>query len=438
MSSFNKSIKVFGGVSLLTGIIVGSGIFFVGSLVLDVLNYSTGFALVAWLIGGLLTLSYAWMYAHVGAHNPKVGGYYAYLKDAYGPLVGFMAGFFNFVLASSGSIAVLALAFSEVSHNILMTAFGNGLESWMQITLAAVMIVLLTGMNILGIKLNTTFLKVIMVVKFIPILALILIGFTIGSQPFQLSFDLGGVGFFEGLSLIGFAVIFTFWAYEGWTNLNAVTEEMENPARDLPKALTITIALVIAVYVLYQGSLFRALDPATIEGIVGSGFLFIGIPATMALVGDFGVYIVMGTIFIAILGALNATILSFSRVYFAVAKDYPSLKPLATLDEKRQTPVRALILTGLMALVLVFFRIADLISLVAFGGLVFNTLVFYSIFKLQKEEGVFKTPLYPYLPAVSIGITLLLLVAIFIQNPVTSLIGVAVIGVSIPVYQLIK
>lgn len=438
MSSFNKSIKVFGGVSLLTGIIVGSGIFFVGSLVLDVLNYSTGWALLAWLIGGLLTLTYAWMYAQIGSHQPKVGGYYAYLKEAYGPLVGFMAGFFNFVLASSGSIAVLALAFSEVSSNILFTASGNFLSPGMQITLAAIMIILLTGMNILGVKLNTAFLKIIMVIKFIPILALIFIGFTFGTQPFALSFSLGDVGFFEGLSLVGFAVIFTFWAYEGWTNLNSVTEEMENPARDLPKALTITITLVIAVYVLYQGSLIRALGPAAIEETVDSGFLFIGIPATIALVGDLGSYIVMGTIFIAILGALNATILSFSRVYFAVAQDYPSLQPLATLDEKRQTPVRALILTALMALVLVFFRIADLISLVAFGGLIFNTLIFYSIFRLPQEKELFQTPLFPFLPALSIGVTLLLLVAIFVQNPLTSIIGVAVIAVSIPVYQLIK
>jgi len=213
---------------------------------------------------------------------------------------------------------------------------------------------------------------------------------------------------------------------------------MENPSRDLPRALTITIALVIALYVLYQGSIFRALDLATIEGVYTSGFLFVGIPATLALVGDLGVYIVMGTIFIAILGALNATILSFSRVYFAVAQDYPRLKPLATLNEKYQTPVKALILTAGMALILVFFQIPDLISLVAFGGLVFNTLIFYSIFKTTQEEGAFVTPGYPYVPAISIGVTLLLLVAIFIQNPITSLIGVAVIALSVPVYLLIK
>jgi APA family basic amino acid/polyamine antiporter len=121
-----------------------------------------------------------------------------------------------------------------------------------------------------------------------------------------------------------------------------------------------------------------------------------------------------------------------------VAQDFPKLKPLATLDERRQTPVKALLLSALMALVLVPFQIGDLISLVAFGGLVFNTLVFLSIFKTPQEEGVFKIPLYPYLPVLSIGVTGLLLVAIFIQSPLTSLIGVGVIALAIPVYHFLK
>jgi amino acid transporter len=125
-------------------------------------------------------------------------------------------------------------------------------------------------------------------------------------------------------------------------------------------------------------------------------------------------------------------------VYFAVAQDFPKLQPLATLDEHRQTPVKALLLSALMALVLVPFQIGDLISLVAFGGLVFNTLVFSSIFKTPHEKGVFKTPFYPYLPVVSMGITVLLLVAIFIQSPLTSLIGLGVIALAIPVYHFIK
>lgn len=439
--SFNKSINVLGGISILTGIMVGSGIFFVGSIVLDTLNYSPGFALLAWLFGGILTLTYALMYAELGSKYPEVGGYYAYLKKAYGPVVGFMAGFFNFVLASSGSIAVLALAFSEVTNNLLFTAFEVSLSMPVQIGLGALMVILFTGFNTIGIKLNTLFLKIIMVLKFVPIITLIILGLLLGTQSISLSFDLGGVGFFEGLSLFGFAVIFTFWAYEGWTNLNNVTEEMENPEKDLPKSLLITMILVTLLYVLYQSSILRVLDTGSINYIYTEVTSFIGIPATIELVGEIGFFMVAGTIFIAILGSLNASILSFSRVYFAVSKDYPVLSPLAKINEKTQTPVRALILTMVMALILLPFQISDLISLVAFGGLVFNTLIFVSIFIFRKKdpnrEG-YSVPLFPYLPYVSIGITLLLLVAIFIQNPVFSLIGTGVVVLAVPVYYLLK
>lgn len=442
-NSFKKAITLTGGVSILTGIMVGSGIFFVGSLVLDTTNYSFGFALLAWLIGGLLTLSYALMYGELGSKYPRVGGYYAYLKKAYGPQVGFSAGFFNFVLASSGSVAVLALAFSEVTNNILLTVSAGevGMTTLVQILLAGVMIVLLTTMNVFGVKLNTVFLKVIMVIKFIPIVTLIILGFTIGTQPLDLSFDMGGVGFFEGATLLGFAVIFTFWAYEGWTNLNTVAEEMQNPQKDLPKALLITMVGVTLLYVLYQASIMQSIDQATLQGTYESGFLFIGIPATMALVGEWGSYIIMGTIFVAILGALNASILSFSRVYFALADDFKALKPLATLHANYQTPVKALIISAVMALILLPFQIGDLISLVAFGGLVFNSLVFISIFinrRRDPEAEGYSVPFYPVLPALTIGITGLLLVAIFIQNPVFSTVGLAVIVLSLPVYYLIN
>lgn len=442
-NSFKKAITLTGGISILTGIMVGSGIFFVGSLVLDTTNYSSGFALLAWIIGGLLTVSYALMYGELGSKYPKVGGYYAYLKKAYGPVVGFSAGFFNFVLASSGSVAVLALAFSEVSNNILLTVSEGAvsLSSPVQIGVAGLMIGLLTLMNVFGVKLNTFFLKIIMVVKFIPIVTLIILGFTVGSVPLELSFDMGGVGFFEGVSLLGFAVIFTFWAYEGWTNLNTVAEEMKNPRRDLPKALLITMVGVTLLYVLYQASIFQSIDQATLQGTYEGGFLFIGIPATMALVGEWGSYVIMGTIFIAILGALNASILSFSRVYFALAADFKVLKPLATLNDTYQTPVKALIVSAVMALILLPFQISDLISLVAFGGLVFNTLIFISLFINRRRdpdaEG-YSVPFFPVLPAVTIGVTLLLLVAIFIQNPVFSLVGLAVILLSVPAYYALE
>ena len=440
----DKSIGVFGGVSILTGIMVASGIFFVGSYVLQATNFSLPLALLAWLFGGLLTLSYGLMYAELGTRMPKSGGYYVYLKEGYGRPVAFSAGFFNFVLASSGSIAVLGLAFSEVIFNIVATMSGGELllSNPVQVVIALSTILGLTGLNLLGVRLNTTVLKALFVIKAIPITLIIILGIVSGTQVFDWSLNLEGVNLFGALTAIGFAVIFTFWAYEGWTNLNSVAEEMKNPSRDLPKALIATIVGVTLVYVLYQFSVFRILSVGELEGIIGSGFVFIGIPATMALLNTAGQYLVMITIALGIFGALNASILAFPRVYYAMSQHEPALAKLALVNEKTKTPVVAVIVSSIMASILLFFTIGDLISLVAFGGLVFNSLIFISLFKFRKanvnQEGVYKVPLYPYLPIASIVITLFLLVAIFTQNPVPSLIGSAVVLLSFPLFYLIN
>lgn len=440
----DSTIGVFGGVSILTGIMVASGIFFVGSYVLEATRFSLPLALLAWLLGGLLTLSYGLMYAELGTKFPRSGGYYVYLKEAYGRPVAFASGFFNFVLASSGSIAVLALAFSEVLFNIVATASGGDilLSSGAQWIIAAGMIIALTVLNLKGVRLNTRILKILFVIKAIPITIIILLGIFQGEQSFDWSLNLDGVNLLGLFSGVAFAVIFTFWAYEGWTNLNSVAEEMKNPQRDLPRALALTILGVTALYVLYQFSVFRILSVGELEAIIGSGFVFIGIPATMTLLNTLGQYIVMTTIALGIFGALNASILTFPRVYYAMSQEEAALKTLGRVDEKSQTPFAAILVSSVMALVLLLFRISDLIALVAFGGLVFNSLVFVALFLFRRKnptpnEG-YSVPGYPYVPALTIGITLILLVVIFFQNPTSSLIGSAVIIVSYPLYLVLN
>ena len=446
----DKSIGVFGGVSILTGIMVASGIFFVGSFVLRATNYSLPLALLAWLVGGVLTLTYGLMYAELGTRMPKSGGYYVYLKEGYGRPVAFSAGFFNFVLASSGSIAVLALAFSEVLFNIVgeLTEWSVMLSQGTQIGIAFGMIVLLTGLNLLGVRLNTKILKTLLIIKAIPIGLMIILGIFLGEQSFDWSINLNGGNLFGALTALGFAVIFSFWAYEGWTNLNSVAEEMENPSKDLPKSLIITIVAVTTIYVLYQFSVFRVLSVPALQAIIDGdailpgGFTFIGIPAAVTILNRAGQFLVMSTIALGIFGALNATILAFPRVYYAMSQQEPALAKLARVSEKTKTPVVAVVVSSVMASILVFFAISDLISLVAFGGLVFNTLIFISLFKFRKEstteEGVYHVPFYPYLPLLSIGVTLFLLLAIFIQNPVPSLIGTGVVIISFPIFYILN
>ncbi len=437
-----REINLFGGISILTGIIVGSGIFFVGSLVFIRTDYSVGWSLLAWLIGGIITLFYVLIYAELGTMMPRAGGYYVYLKEIYGKPLAFMSGFSNFILASSGSIAALALAFSLVLHNILSLILGTGIPSFLQVLIAALMIVILSVFNFLNVKISTRLLKTLFFVKVFAILVVLFSGLILGTHRVDLSLSLGGNGLFSVLSMVGFAVIATFWAYEGWTNLNSVAGEIKNPGKNLPWALIISIASITLLYVLYNFSLFRVLSVSEIQDLLANDELYLGIPAAMQVMGSFGMYLVMGTILISILGALNATIMAFPRVYYAMSKDGLLFEKFQVLHPKYKTPTVAIMASSFVAIVLLVFGLDDLISLVAFAGLVFNTLIFIGLIILRRRQPQLNRPykvwFYPILPAITIILTLLLLVALFVESITASLIGSAIVLATLPIYFIIE
>ncbi len=442
-TNLKQEIGVFGGVSILTGIMVGSGIFFIGAHVLMRVDFSIGLALLIWLIGGIITLLYGLIYGELGAMMPEAGGYYIYLKKAYGKPVAFMSGFTNFTLLSSGSIAVLALAFSQITDNLLYNLFEFNLSNFMQILLAAFLIIGLSILNFFGIKIGTFMQKVFMVIKIIPIFLIMILGLLIGTESIDWSISLGGVSIWTVFSMIGFAVIATFWAYEGWTNLNNVASEVRNPGKTIPLSLIITILSVTGLYVLFNMSIFRVLSLEELRVmIVDYEAYFIGIPAAMNLLGTFGLYLAMITMLISVFGALNGTIMTFPRVYYAMSKDDIFIDKFKYVHPKYKTPVYAIIGSGVMAIILLIFSLQDLISMVAFGALVFNALIFISLFifrkKMPNANRPYKAWGYPVLPVITVFITLLLLVATFAEDMTAAMIGTGFVLLGLPVYYLIE
>lgn len=438
--SLNRSVTLFGGISILSGIIVGSGIFFIGSYVLQRTSFASGWSLLAWLLGGLITLMYGLIYAELGAMMPEAGGYYVYLRQAFGKPLGFLSGFTNFLLASSGSIAALAIAFSLILSNLLGIAFEMPLGAGWMTTISIVAIVALSALNYFGIRLGTAVQKVLLVVKLIPILLIVSAGLFLGSQGLNLTWDLGDVTFFEGLAVLGYAVIATFWAYEGWTNLNSVAGEVERPGRNIPLSLLVSIASITLLYVLYQVSTFRVLSIAELQGIIEGGNIYTGIDAAYVMFGSVGMYLVIGTMLISVFGALNGMILVFPRVYYAMAKDGLFLPYFDRVHDKYQTPHIAIVGSGLMGILLLVFGLDELITLVAFSALFFNLLIFIGLFRLRKTMPDLDRPYrvwgYPVLPYVAIGVTLLLLVAVYVEDIRSSLIGTAIVLAGLPIYYL--
>ena len=444
--TLKRELGLFSGISILTGIMVGSGIFFIGSLVLIRTNYSVGLSLLVWVIGGLITLLYALIYAELGATTPEAGGYYIYLRNAYGKPLAFLSGFTNFMIISSASIAILATVFPVILNNIFGFLFGFMFPNTVSLLIAILLIIGLSVLNFFGIKVSAVLLKVLLVAKAIPIITILVLGLTLGSQPIDVSINLSNQSFFSVLSVIGFAVIATFWAYEGWTNLNNVAGEIKKPSLNLPLSLIITVVSVTILYTLYNLSLFRVLSLADIQALIANGDIFLGISATANILGSFGVFLVMFTMLISVFGALNGTIMTFPRVYYAMSRDGLFFKRFKQVHPQYHTPYIAIIGSGLMAIILAFVDffidngLDTLISLVAFGALFFNALIFVSIFidrkKHPNKERPYQVWGYPYLPAFTILITLGLLVATFIEAIIPSLIGSAIILLGLPAYAL--
>ncbi len=445
-TKLKREIGVFGGVSLLTGIMVASGIFFIGAHVLLRTDFSAGLALLAWLVGGLITLSYGLIYAELGTAMPDAGGYYIYLRRAYGKPIAFMAGFTNFMLLSSGSIAALAIAFAQIVNALVGSAFGVVITPNVQLLIGGLMIIVLSLLNVLGINVSAALQKGLLVVKAVPLLLIMVLGLIMGTAGIDWSIATSDVSFFALLSVIGFAVIATFWAYEGWTNLNTVAGEVKNPKATLPLSLIITVVSVTTLYVLFNAAIINTLSVGAIRDMILVGEnqtpnYFIGIPAAMVLLGSVGMYLAMLTMLIAVFGALHGAILAFARVYYAMAKDGVFIERFKAVHPKHQTPVYALAGQAVVALGLLVFDLHDLITLVAFGALALNTLVLLSVFVFRKTEPDLLRPYkvwgYPFMPAMSIAITVLLLVAVFVESPHNALIGSVVIALGVPVYYLI-
>ncbi len=441
-TELRREVGLFGGISVLAGIMIGSGIFYIGGIVLERSGMSLGLALLVWLVGGLVTLMSGICYAELGAMMPKAGGSYVYLREAYGERVAFMSGFSNFILGSSGSNAALAVAFSSAIASVLPGS-GFAQNDIAQKALAIAMIVLLTIINIFGVKLGSTVQNIFMVLKMLPIFLILVCGIVMGGESPSLSIiPASNPRVFEIFGMIAFGVVATMWAYEGWTNLNGIAEEIKKPKKNLPLAIIISIISVTVLYILFNYAVYRVLPYETIVSMIEGGNYYLGTAAAGSLFGNAGGIIVGAAMILAIFNSLNGCVMVFPRTYYAMARDGAFFKGMAKLHPTYKTPVNALIVSGIVSVALVCARdLGQLTSLVAFCAMVFNGLTFYAVVLLRKKypgmERPYKVWGYPVMIVVICLIMVGLMINTFQEDPVTSIIGLAVPAIGLLLYELV-
>jgi APA family basic amino acid/polyamine antiporter len=418
-------------VLLIIGTVIGSGIFLVPGLILHSIGNSLLPALFVWVLGGMLSLLGALTYGELSALNPQAGGLYVYIRDCFGRFPAFLFGWTLFLVVSTGSIATLAVAFSNyLGEFVPLTAWGLKLVS-------ILMIGVIAAVNVIGTRRSADLQNVSTVVKVLGIVAVaaLLLWFGNGThfhaRPAGTVMPLG-----SRLSGIGIAVVSVLWAYEGWQYATFAAGEAVNPRRDFPLAFLIGILVLAAVYILANLGYVAALGMA---GVAKSNR--VAATAIAEVFSPAAAKAVTLLILVSIFSAANSVALTGSRVFYAMARDGIFFRRLAEIHPRFGTPAFAVGAMACWAAVLAASgTFEQLLTYVVFVGWAFYALGAASIFVYRKryhaDSSRYRVPGYPWTPLMFIATVAAVVVNTILAQPVRAAIGIGVVLTGVPAYLI--
>jgi len=388
--------------------------------------------LIVWVSMGAMALCGALCYGELAARYPEAGGGYVYLREAYGPAVAFMYGWMAFLVMDPGLTAALAVGLATYAGYIV------NLTPWGTKLLAIATIIIVALVNIRGVRLGAWFVRALMFLKLGLLAFVILWGvvFQLGDWSNFTPFVARHPNSPALLGALAGGLVGAFFSFAGWWELGKLAGEVKDPARTLPKALTLGVIVVMIVYIL-TSLVFVYLVPLD---QVTSGETFAA-QAGEVLFGRAGGLVFSLIVVVAVLGSLAAVMMSAPRVYFAMARDGLFIPAVAAIHPRFETPAVAIALQASLASVLVVAgSFNDIISYFIFVVIVFVGLTVVALFKLRGRAAVnvgYSTPGYPLTPIVFLALIVLLLVLIGGNNPKQALLGVVVVSLGLPFYLLV-
>lgn len=439
-----RDLGIWSAAAIVVGTVIGSAIFIVPRDMVN--NVGSPFMVFAvWIFGGMLSLFGALSYAELAAAIPEAGGEYVYLREAYGPLWGFIYGWTQMWVAKSGSIATLATGFF-----IYLANFHPELEKvWMVVPLplgdagsplqirygqllAMVVIAVLATINYFGVKVGGNVQVAVTLVKVGLIVAIIVIGLGTGHgnvANYSTSIPAAGgiTGFFA-------ALVAALWAYDGWNNVSMVASEVQKPQRNLPLALILGTLSVIALYLTANLAYFYILPASA----VGSTNRVAG-EAMRRVLGAPGANAVSIAAMISIFAALNGSILSGSRVPFAMARDRLFFRRVSYVHPQHRTPsVSILALSAWAAVLVLSGRYDQLYTYVIFASVILYGMATAAVIVLRYKRPDLPRPYrtlgYPVVPVVFVlGITCLVISTLW-KSPRESFMGLGLVALGLPFY----
>jgi APA family basic amino acid/polyamine antiporter len=372
----------------------------------------------------MIALAASFVYAELAARRPEVGGQYAYLRDAYGPMPAFLYGWALLLVIQSGGMAAVAITFARYLGNLVQLGVPDS-------AVAVGVLALLTLINCLGVRSGSNVQSALMVLKILAIAVLVVVGLALApagaAQP-QRTIS----GSISTLAAIGAAMTPVMFSYGGWQTASFVAGEMRDPRRDLARGLLLGVMGVVLLYTAVAFVCVHALGPG---GLANSKT-----PATDVMrlaVGERGATFIALGIAISALGFLSQGMLTAPRVYFAMAEDGLFFRRVAEVSATTRVPVVAIVLQGLAAGVIALSgTFGQILSYVVSVDFIFFGLTGLALFVFRRRDPdqnvAFNAPLHPLTTGLFVAACFVTVVATVANNPVNSLIGYAILAAGVP------
>ena len=429
MSELRSTLTLRDLILLIIGSVIGSGIFLVPGAVLTQVHGRVLIALVAWIVGGFLSLLGALTYGELSASNPEAGGLYVFIRDAFGSFPAFLFGWALFFAIAGGTNAALAVGFSNNVAQVI------ALSPAAAKTIAILTLVVVTVVNVRGARQGadlqnwTTAVKVGVLLLMSAVFLVLGKGLSLGASGESASRADLARGF--GLAMIG-----VLWAYEGWQYATFSAGETIAPQRNFPRAFLIGVASLIGIYLLANVAYLAALGPEAMARSQSAAAA-----SLLVLIGPSTARFIALAIAISILGALNGTVLTASRVYFAMAKDRVFFRKLAEVHPRFQTPAFSIVAGSVWSAILALSgTFEQLFTYTVFTGWMFYGVAAASIFvdrrKRPDRARPYRVPGYPWTPLLFIVAAAALVLNTVIAQPRTALIGLIIVFLGAPAYWL--
>ncbi len=427
-----RGLSLIAAMSIVVGNVIGTGVFLKARVM--TCNVGTpGKVLAVYVLAGLLSLAGALSYAELAAMKPHAGGEYVFMRDAYGRRWGFLFGWMSFFIGKAGSQAALGVQFALFFNTMIRGALGGEFFTAnlfgyqvpfgkiQAVALASILIV--TGINCLAVKVSGGVATVLSAIK-IGLVLVVGIGAFLFARDANWShlFMANDGGTCENVAAaarFGFggmmaAMLGALWAYDGWNNVTLVAGEVQNPHRNLPRALIGGMLLIMVLYLFVNLSYFYALSPTAIASVSTSSS--VATEVAQKFLGPLAITLIAAALLSSTFGTLHTSILTGARVPYAMARDGLFLRSLSRVSPRTHVPTGALVVQAIWACILVIIfssKFDTLTDYAIFGLLIFYALVTAAVFILRRKmpdtERPYRTLGYPVVPVLFLLATALIL-----------------------------